>query len=78
MNNENSITSKVFKRRRVNKIDEFKVYLLSPTCNEDVDPLQWWKMNQSQFPRLAKMAMDFLSIPEIGRASCRERVCLYV
>ena len=37
-------------------------YLLSPTCDEDVDPLQWWKMSQNQFSRLAKMAMDFLSI----------------
>jgi hypothetical protein len=61
--NENSITSQVFKKRRVNEIDEFQVYLLSSTCDADVDPLQWWKMNQNQFPRLAKMAMDFLSIP---------------
>jgi hypothetical protein len=63
LNRENSITSQVFKRRRVNEIDEFQVYLLSPTCDENVDPLQWWKMNQNQYPRLAKMAMDFLSIP---------------
>jgi len=63
LNSNNSITSQVFKRRRANEIDEFQVYLLSPTCDEDIDPLQWWQMNQNQFPRLAKMAMDFLSIP---------------
>jgi hypothetical protein len=69
LNNEHSIIAQVFKKRRVNEIDEFQVYLLSATCDEDVDPLQWWKMNQNQFPRLAKMAMDFLSIPSTSVAS---------
>ncbi|GES82328.1 zinc finger BED domain-containing protein RICESLEEPER 2-like [Rhizophagus clarus] len=65
LNNEykNSITSKVFKRKRTQEIDEFQAYFLSPVCDESVDPLQWWKINQSQFPRLAKMAMDYLAIP---------------
>jgi hAT family C-terminal dimerisation region len=62
-NNENSITSQIFKRKRTNEIDEFQIYILSPTCEEDTNPLQWWKENQNQFPRLAKMAMDFLPIP---------------
>ncbi|CAB4377007.1 unnamed protein product [Rhizophagus irregularis] len=45
LNNEykNSITSKVFKRKRTQEIDEFQVYLLSPVWDESVDPLQWWK-----------------------------------
>ncbi|GET55653.1 ribonuclease H-like domain-containing protein [Rhizophagus irregularis DAOM 181602=DAOM 197198] len=65
LNNEykNSITSKVFKRKHTQKIDEFQVHLLSPVCDESVDPLQWWKVNQTQFPRLSKMAMDYLAIP---------------
>ena len=59
----NSITSKIFKRKRTQEIDEFQAYLLSPVCDESVDPLQWWKVNQIQYPRLAKMAMDYLAIP---------------
>ena len=39
------------------------LYILSPTCNEDTDPLEWWKINENQYPRLSKMARDFLAIP---------------
>ncbi len=60
---KDSIISKVFKRKRTQEIDEFQIYLLSPTVDVEVDPLQWWKINQYQFPRLSKMAMDYLSIP---------------
>ena len=31
--------------------------------NEDTDPLEWWKINENQYPRLSKMARDFLAIP---------------
>ncbi|RGB25319.1 hypothetical protein C1646_771909 [Rhizophagus diaphanus] len=43
LNNEykNSITSKVFKRKCTQEIDEFQVYLLSTVCDESVDLLQY-------------------------------------
>ena len=44
-------------------MDEFQTYILLPTCNEEVDPLEWWKINENQYPRLLKMARDFLAIP---------------
>ena len=40
---EKSITNRLFKRNRITEMDEFQTYILSPTCNEDVDPLEWWK-----------------------------------
>ncbi|GES73161.1 zinc finger BED domain-containing protein RICESLEEPER 2-like [Rhizophagus clarus] len=65
LNNEykNSIILKVFKQKRTQEIDEFQAYLLSPICDKSIDSLQWWKINQSQFFRLAKMAIDYLAIP---------------
>lgn len=30
---------------------------------KDVDPLQWWRMNVAQYPNLARLARDILSIP---------------
>ena len=30
------------------------------------NPLDWWKMNVFQFPRLAKLAQRFLAIPAIS------------
>jgi len=58
-----SITNRLFKRNRTTEMDEFQTYILSPTYNEDVDPLEWWKINENQYPRLSKMARDFLAIP---------------
>jgi hypothetical protein len=30
---------------------------------EETDILEWWKINEHQFPRLACMACDYLAIP---------------
>ena len=59
-----SITNRLFKRNRITEMNESNIYL-SPTCNEDVDPLEWWKINENQYPRLSKMARDFLAIPSV-------------
>ena len=36
-----SITNRLFKRNRTTEINEFQIYILSPTYNEDVDPFKW-------------------------------------
>jgi hypothetical protein len=28
-----------------------------------VDPLNWWKINETAYPQIAKMARDYLAIP---------------
>lgn len=54
----------LFKRRRVGTpSDEYQAYLSLPQIAGEDDPLEWWKQNAQQFPNLAKMARDFLSIP---------------
>lgn len=43
---------------------ELNEYLAIPTeRGRDVDPLEWWKKNQAQFPVLSKVAQDYLAIP---------------
>ena len=57
------VMSRIFKRRHIEYVDEFKVYLSLPLVNETIDPLEWWKINHSQFPNLSNMASDYLAIP---------------
>ncbi|KZT31220.1 hATC-domain-containing protein [Sistotremastrum suecicum HHB10207 ss-3] len=42
--------------------DEIKTYLREGRAKK-VNPLEWWKKNKKEFPRLARMARDFLAIP---------------
>lgn len=41
---------------------ELEQYLKEPRATRNEDPLHWWKRHELQFPILAKMARDFLSI----------------
>ena len=41
--------------------EEFATYLAE--AHNRMDPLDWWKINAGRFPRLAKMARDYLAIP---------------
>ena len=35
---------------------EFQRYIDLPVVDEDVDPLQWWKIHRTDFPNLFRMA----------------------
>jgi hypothetical protein len=61
---EKSVMSHIFKRRYVGNVDEFKTYIASPTVSgETLDPLEWWRINETQYPQLSKMARNYLAIP---------------
>ncbi|GBC51393.1 zinc finger BED domain-containing protein 1-like [Rhizophagus irregularis DAOM 181602=DAOM 197198] len=63
-NKEKSVMSRVFKHHCVeSSADEYQIYLSLPQLDGNEDPFEWWKNNEQQFPSLAKMARDFLSIP---------------
>jgi hypothetical protein len=38
---ENIITSRIFKRRNINKQDELQLYLSLSPVDADIDPLKW-------------------------------------
>jgi len=42
--------------------DELTRYLVAPT-ERTTDPLKWWVERQSLYPRLSRMALNYLSIP---------------
>jgi hypothetical protein len=42
---------------------ELKRYLATPVADAGVDPLVWWHVNHSSFPRCAFMARKILAIP---------------
>ncbi|RKK07591.1 hypothetical protein BFJ65_g17796 [Fusarium oxysporum f. sp. cepae] len=45
--------------------DEVKEYLEEPIYEDEEveDPFEWWRQREKDFPRLARMAYDLLSIP---------------
>ena len=44
-------------------VDELQDYLASNVENVKESPLTWWYSKRHLYPRLARMAMDYLSIP---------------
>jgi hAT family C-terminal dimerisation region len=52
-----SVTKKVGSR-----VSEIEKYLRKPVEHVK-DPLKWWETNRCVYPKLARMATDFLSIP---------------
>ncbi|RXN15706.1 zinc finger BED domain-containing 1-like protein [Labeo rohita] len=50
---------------------EISAYTTLPTISVDKNPLQWWKENEQEFPRLAKVAQKILCIPATSVASER-------
>uniref|UniRef100_A0AAR2J935 BED-type domain-containing protein n=1 Tax=Pygocentrus nattereri TaxID=42514 RepID=A0AAR2J935_PYGNA len=51
---------------------EIKSYLMIPEVDSDVNPLDWWKTQEVNFPRLGKLAKKYLCIP--ASSSPSERV----
>lgn len=43
--------------------EELLLYLESKVEKKVSDPIRWWKEKQKTYPRLSRMALDFLSIP---------------
>ena len=50
--------------RTSSRKDQLALYLEEPLCN--TPPFEYWKSKQTQWPQLAAMAFDFLSIPAMS------------
>ena len=48
----------------VNGETELNAYMRVQQVANDTDPLMWWKQHQEEFPRLARMARQYLSVPD--------------
>jgi hAT family C-terminal dimerisation region len=47
--------------------NEFDRFINSPVeDNDDMDTLDWWKLNYKMFPHLARMACDVFAVPATG------------
>jgi len=57
------------------EINEAEDYLNGEVESSNINPREWWKVNESRFPVLAYMAWNILSIPamsaEVERAFSR-------
>jgi hypothetical protein len=47
----------------VNRETELNAYMRVQQVANDTDPLMWWKQHQQEFPRLARMARQYLAEP---------------
>ena len=45
--------------------------MLEQSASRDVDPLQWWKINQNRFVNLAKVARSIFCVPSSSATSER-------
>jgi hypothetical protein len=50
---------------------ELQEYFTLPSLSMATNTLHWWKANQKDFPRLARMAREFLATP--ATSACLER-----
>ncbi|XP_039544447.1 E3 SUMO-protein ligase ZBED1-like isoform X2 [Pimephales promelas] len=50
---------------------EIQSYLMIPEVDSDVNPLDWWKTQEINFPRLGKLAKKYLCIPASSSPSER-------
>ena len=46
-----------------NTYDEVQQYIMDNIDVESVDPLQWWKINEYRYPKLAFLAITVMCIP---------------
>lgn len=44
-------------------LDEIENYIYIASASLDEDPLLWWKLHESEFPRLSQLARKFLAVP---------------
>nr|XP_024661555.1 zinc finger BED domain-containing protein 1-like [Maylandia zebra] len=50
---------------------ELEKYLLAPDADSEMDPLEWWKINNRSFPRVSCLAKRYLCIPATSSPSER-------
>lgn len=50
---------------------ELEKYLLAPDADSEMDPLEWWKINDRSFPRVSCLAKRYLCIPATSSPSER-------
>lgn len=50
---------------------ELKGYLSTPNAESEVDPLEWWKVHEANFPRVSHLARKYLCIPATSAPSER-------
>ena len=49
--------------QELQKLDELDMYLKADPDKTVTDPIGWWHKHRDVYPRLSRMAMDYLSIP---------------
>jgi hypothetical protein len=64
----NTNTSRSRPRSTNNITNELERYLSMP-LEDRIDPLTWWKLQQSEYPSLSRVARDYLSIQATSVAS---------
>jgi len=58
-----NILSRIYKRSRVEYQSELETYLCAPLVNPHTDILEWWRINEANYPNLSRFARDCLPIP---------------
>ncbi|KAF0354785.1 zinc finger bed domain-containing protein ricesleeper 2-like [Gigaspora margarita] len=62
-NKSSGLMAYMVKKKRHNDLDELIKFLKEPPSNCDIDILTFWKLHETDYPNLARIARDFLAIP---------------
>ena len=60
----------------VNGETELNAYMRVQQVANDTDPLMWWKQHHQEFPHLAHMVREYLTVP--ARSASPERLFISV
>ncbi|CAJ0856590.1 1087_t:CDS:2, partial [Entrophospora sp. SA101] len=63
VNTSSPLANHMLKKCKFVCANELDTYLNSSSANLDIDILLFWKLHESEYPNLSKMAKDYLSIP---------------
>lgn len=56
----------------IEDINELDQYLAKP-LEKVRDPIAWWWDHRASYPKLSKMAYDYLSVPRLSSLQCLSR-----
>jgi hypothetical protein len=66
LGNDSAYRTALLNRSSKHRRNDFDRYIEIPNDPDIVDSLSWWRENQTNYPTLAKMARDTLSVPASG------------
>ena len=68
MTKRTTVSTSIKNYQKVNKTScikyEVQTYLINTNNNNDLRPLEWWRVNGGKYQTVARVAQNWLAVPE--------------